>query len=53
MKQKQPDTVREIMRQMGRKGGKAAAKKLTAEERSARARKAGQAPKKRRTGGQQ
>lgn len=43
---------RAIMREMGRrggiKGGKATAANMTPEERSARARKAGSAPKKRR-----
>lgn len=47
------DLRRELMREMGRrggqKGGPAAAASMTAEERAERARKAGSAPKKRKT----
>jgi general stress protein YciG len=37
------DILREALSEIGRKGGKASAKSLTAEQRTARARKAGKA----------
>lgn len=43
MSSDEKDPVKEYLRKLGRKGGKARAKKLTPEERSASARKAVQA----------
>jgi len=44
-----PESIKEWLREQGAKGGKARAKALTANQRSAIARKAGKAPKKPRT----
>ena len=43
MSSKNRDIARQVMSEMGRKGGKAAARRLSKEERIARARKAGKA----------
>jgi hypothetical protein len=40
---KQKEILREMLRQIGRKGGKAAAKSLTAAQRTERARRGGKA----------